>query len=104
MAIQIDPTKLYHGVYPGGASGLEDDITPELVQEYEELSGRRVAWVYFSHNWYNGRKFPIDTVDWMRSAVASHLYDSCCGTAETIRAQILSIHSSQSLTEALIRS
>ena len=30
---------LYHGVYPGGPSGDEDDITPELLAEYENAVG-----------------------------------------------------------------
>ncbi|MDH4180106.1 MAG: hypothetical protein OEV33_06305, partial [Armatimonadota bacterium] len=27
--------KLYHGVYPGGTTGEEDDITREQVESYE---------------------------------------------------------------------
>ena len=42
--------KYYHGVYPGGISGEEDDITSADVAAYETAVGRKVAWVYFSHN------------------------------------------------------
>lgn len=58
---------LYHGVYPGGVSGEEDDIVPENVTSYERLVGKSAAWVYFSDNWYKGRSFPLDTATWIRS-------------------------------------
>ncbi|MBN1628700.1 MAG: beta-mannanase [Thermoleophilia bacterium] len=58
--------KLYHGVFPGGSSGMEDDITREQVVSYEEAVGQRVAWVYFSHNWYQGTAFPLATCTWIR--------------------------------------
>lgn len=67
MPIKLDSNKLYHGVYPGGQTGEEDDITSALVDEYEQAAGRSVAWVYFSHNWYNGTDFPQKTADWIRS-------------------------------------
>jgi hypothetical protein len=57
--------KLYHGVYPGGQSGMEDDITAADVQSYEQTVGRRAAWVYFSHNWYAGTQFPLATATWI---------------------------------------
>lgn len=65
MPIQLDPNKLFHGVYPGGITGEEDDITPQLVDEYEHAVRRQVAWIYFSHNWYKVRTFPRATVDWI---------------------------------------
>ena len=40
----------YHGVYPGGRSGWEDDLTPADLDAYEAAAGREAAWVYFSHN------------------------------------------------------
>ncbi len=58
--------RLYHGVFPGGRSGEEDDITPVDVQQYEDAVGRRVAWVYFSNNWYRDRAFPLETATWIR--------------------------------------
>ena len=56
----------YHGVYPGGRSGEEDDLTPADVASYEEAVGREVAWVYFSNNWYRSRAFPQETAAWIR--------------------------------------
>jgi hypothetical protein len=60
------PGALYHGVYPGGRSGEEDDLVLADVQSYEATVGRSVAWVYFSHNWYRDRTFPIETATWIR--------------------------------------
>jgi len=63
----VPPTgHLYHGVYPGGTTGAEDDITPASVAAYEQSAGKTAAWIYFSHNWYQGREFPRATVNWIR--------------------------------------
>ena len=58
--------KLYHGVYPGGVTGEEDDLTLADVTTYENAAGKHAAWVYFSHNWYHGRAFPTRTAAWIR--------------------------------------
>jgi hypothetical protein len=66
--IAVPPAgQYYHSVYPGGVTGAEDDITAADVDAYENAVGHRVAWVYFSHNWYNGRAFPSATADWIRA-------------------------------------
>jgi hypothetical protein len=59
---------LYHGVYPGGVTGEEDDLTLNDLTSYETAAGKPAAWVYFSHNWYAGRAFPLETVTWIREA------------------------------------
>ena len=65
--VELPPAgKLYHGVYPGGVSGEEDDLTLDDLRSYEQAVGRAAAWVYFSHNWYRGREFPSATADWIR--------------------------------------
>jgi hypothetical protein len=65
--IDVPPAgQLYHGVYPGGATGEEDDVRPTDVEAYERAVGRRVAWVYFSHNWFRDRRFPAATAGWIR--------------------------------------
>jgi hypothetical protein len=58
--------QLYHGVFPGGVTGEEDDITPADLASYEQLAGKTAAWVYFSHNWGKGRDFPLATAAWIR--------------------------------------
>jgi len=60
--------QLYHGVYPGGVTGEESDITLKDVQSYKNLAGKNVVWVYFSHNWFEGREFPFATATWIRDA------------------------------------
>ena len=57
---------VYHGVYPGGVTGEEDDITLGDVTSYEASAGRHVAWVFFSNNWYRSRAFPTSTANWVR--------------------------------------
>lgn len=58
--------KLYHGVFPGSLRGDEDSLTSAMVSSYERTVGKKVAWVYFSHNWYKGREFPLQTAKWIR--------------------------------------
>jgi len=60
--------KLYHGIYPGGITGEEDDLTLEDLRSYERAAGKSAAWVYFSHNWFHGRKFPVETASWIHQA------------------------------------
>lgn len=57
---------LYHGVYPGGITGEEDDLSLNDLTSYETAAAKRAAWVYFSHNWYAERSFPLETVTWIR--------------------------------------
>jgi hypothetical protein len=57
--------KLYHGVFPGGPDGEENEPTPDRLVPYEAKAGRKVAWVYFSHEWSKGRAFPEATVRWI---------------------------------------
>ncbi len=65
----LKPTdgRLLAGMYPGGRTGEEDDITPAGVGELERiLRGRKLDWVTFSHNWYRSRAFPRATAEWIR--------------------------------------
>jgi hypothetical protein len=55
----------YHGVYPGGRSGNEDDIRLSDVTSYETTAGAPAAWVYFSNNWYRSRAFPMSQARWI---------------------------------------
>ncbi|NOR63692.1 MAG: beta-mannanase [Rhodobacteraceae bacterium] len=70
-ALMPDNGRLLNGVFPGGYSGDEDDITPDQVRDYERLVGKRVAWVMFSHNWFQGRAFPAETAGWIRGQGAT---------------------------------
>jgi len=67
--IGVPPSgQLYHSTYPGGVTGEEDDITLDDLRSYEQAVGKSATWVYFSHNWYRDRRFPMETVMWIRDA------------------------------------
>jgi len=70
-ALMPDSGRLLNGVFPGGYTGDEDDITADQVRDYERLVGKRVAWVMFSHNWFQGRAFPAHTAGWIRGQGAT---------------------------------
>ncbi|MFC2066590.1 MJ1477/TM1410 family putative glycoside hydrolase [Chloroflexota bacterium] len=44
----------------------EHEIAAEQLSSYEQQVGKSATWVYFSHNWYNGRSFPVETATWIR--------------------------------------
>ena len=65
------PGKLYHGFYFGGIGTdthdpTEHDVTPQDVERYEETVGTKAAWIYFSDNWFESRKFPEAICSWIR--------------------------------------
>lgn len=51
--------KFYHGVHPN-TTGNEGNITLENINSYISLSGKKVAWVYFSNEWSVNRSFPFE--------------------------------------------
>lgn len=70
LKINLPPSgRLYHGVYPGpeDLSGEENLITLKSLELYEKAVGKKVAWVYFSHEWSQGENFPLETVHWIRN-------------------------------------
>jgi hypothetical protein len=60
----ISQTKILppdYGVYVGAFPDMgstEDTVSYSRIKAFENLSGKKPAWVYFSNNWYNGIKFP----------------------------------------------
>jgi len=62
--------KLYQGIYfdepKAGHDPTEHDVTPVDVARFEETLGTKTAWVFFSNNWFESRKFPRETCDWIR--------------------------------------
>jgi hypothetical protein len=71
QGLELPPLgSFYHGVYPGGQTGNEDDISSDDLQSYETTVGKEVAWVYFSNNWFQGQVFPLETATWIRQAGA----------------------------------
>jgi hypothetical protein len=64
--------KLYQGFYWGGVGSdthdpTEHDVTSEDLRRYEEAMETKTTWVYFSNNWFESRKFPVETCAWIRS-------------------------------------
>jgi hypothetical protein len=63
--------KLYHGFYFDEATGdrdpTEHDVTAADVARYERAVGKQATWVFFSDNWFESRKFPRATCDWIRA-------------------------------------
>jgi hypothetical protein len=62
--------RLYHGLFfdetPAGSDDAsEHDVTPEDVARYETAVGKKTAWIYFSDNWFESRRFPLATCDWI---------------------------------------
>lgn len=50
--------RIYHAAYPGFGNA-EEKVTRRSIRHFEALAGRRIAWVYFSNNWWRGRiRFP----------------------------------------------
>ena len=62
--------KLYQGLYfdepKAGADPTEHDVTAADVTRFEETLGTKTAWVFFSNNWFESRKFPRETCEWIR--------------------------------------
>lgn len=57
--------KFYQGFYFSGDSDNENGVTAKDVARYEEATGAKVAWVFFSDNWYQGRAFPAEMCGWI---------------------------------------
>jgi hypothetical protein len=63
--------RLYHGFYWGGVGTdthdpTEHDVTREDAARYERAVGAKTAWIYFSDNWFESRKFPAEICRWIR--------------------------------------
>ncbi len=53
----------YHAAFPD-FSGPEDRVTKQRIHAFERAAGRRIAWAYFSDNWFRGRiRFPTEDVE-----------------------------------------
>jgi hypothetical protein len=59
--------KFYHGVFPGGVNQNEDVVAEPDLASYQQIAGKKAAWVYFSHNWFRDRTFPSAEAGWVRN-------------------------------------
>ena len=53
---------LYHGAYVSSWGG-EDKLTQDEITSYQAQAGKQAAWIYFTHEWANGRAFPLTNVN-----------------------------------------
>jgi hypothetical protein len=64
------PGKLYQGIYfdepRAGRDPTESDVTAADISRFEATLGTKTSWVFFSNNWFESRKFPRETCDWIR--------------------------------------
>lgn len=65
------PGKFYQGFYYDGSAALGEDstehrVTAQDVETYERAFKTKVAWVFFSDNWFESRAFPQATCEWIR--------------------------------------
>jgi hypothetical protein len=59
---------MYHGVFPAGTHpDPRTSISVDALDGYEAAVGRKVAYIYFNHEWSYSRAFPMATVTWMRN-------------------------------------
>jgi hypothetical protein len=63
---------LYHAAMPSLLDEESRDwaAAARSVRSFERLAGRRLAWVYFSDNWFRGIEFPAEAVQAVREAGA----------------------------------
>jgi hypothetical protein len=52
---------IYVGAFPDMGS-TEDSVTFERLKAFENLTGQKPVWVYFSNNWFGKIKFPAKEV------------------------------------------
>lgn len=52
---------IYVGAFPN-LGGTEDSVTFERLKAFENLTGQKPVWVYFSNNWFDKIRFPSKEV------------------------------------------
>ena len=49
--------KIYFGAFPD-FGGSEDDVSMERIKDFESIADKKIAWAYFSQNWFKGMAYP----------------------------------------------
>lgn len=65
--LEVPASGIYLAANPD-FGGEEDEVSTQRITAFEQLSGRGVAWAYFSDNWDNGIAFPAAAVQATKSA------------------------------------
>jgi hypothetical protein len=67
------PNGIYHGAFANFSAGArnEDYVTAQRVRRFAQLAGKRLAWGYFSQQFFRGLAFPraAATTIWRQGAV-----------------------------------
>lgn len=61
MKVLPPATGIYHAAYPDFCP-TEDCVSQQRIRSFERLAGKRIAWAYFSDNWFHGIHFPAAKV------------------------------------------
>jgi hypothetical protein len=61
MKILPPESGVYHCAFPDFGN-TEDSVSAELIDEFEDLVEKELAWVTFADNWVTGIHFPADEV------------------------------------------
>lgn len=74
---------IYHSAFPE-MGPTEDVVTLDKIKYFEEITGKKLVWVYFSNNWFKGIKFPKEecetivqagSIPYIRMMPRSDFYD-----------------------------
>ncbi|RMG41532.1 MAG: beta-mannanase [Candidatus Dadabacteria bacterium] len=60
------PGFIYHAAFPD-FGGPEDKVTLERITKFEDLAGKKIAWAYFSNNWWRRIKYPQAAINTIHS-------------------------------------
>lgn len=62
VLVPPEGNRIYHAAFPE-FGGPENRVTAKRIRSFERLAGRKIAWAYFSNNWFDGRiAFPTTNV------------------------------------------
>ena len=62
-----DASHIYHAAFPD-FGGTEDTVTSQRITSFEQLAGKKIAWAYFSSNWYSDIAFPGNSIQAIKNA------------------------------------
>jgi len=49
--------QIYFGAFPD-FGGSEESVSTQKIDDFESIVGKKIAWAYFSQNWYRGIVYP----------------------------------------------
>jgi hypothetical protein len=58
--------KIYYSAFPD-FGGTEDSVSANAINDFENQSGKKIAWAYFSNNWLDSLVFPAGAVSLIRN-------------------------------------